>query len=198
MPPGVSRPLLLALPAFALGLAGLFHPHHLSYETSARWFGLHVPGLLFFPLVGVALIMLVTGRTDPVAWLVRVAAYVYATFYTALDVISGIAAGYVTHELGPGVPRPDAVRLLFRVGTPLGEIGSVALLVAVLVLVADQIARRGRTAVLGLVLVPGAWLVHVGHIFAPTGVAGMLLIALGTAALARASTRPSDREQEGS
>ena len=82
-----------------------------------------------FPLVGVALAALVRGRTDPVAWAVRLAAYVYATFYTALDVISGVAAGYVTHELGPGVPRPEAVSLLFRIGTPLGEIGSWALLV---------------------------------------------------------------------
>jgi hypothetical protein len=191
MPPGLSRPLALALPAFALGLAGLFHPHHLGYDTSAQWFAVHLPGLLLFPLVGVSLMVLVRGRTDAVAQLVRLAAYVYATFYSALDVISGIAAGYVTHELGPGVPRPDAVRLLFRIGTPLGEVGSIALLVAVVVLAADQMARRGRAAALGVLLVPGAWLVHVGHIFAPTGVAGMLLVALGTGALAwRASDAP--------
>lgn len=178
------RPLLLALPALALGIVGLFHPHRLTYETSAQWYGLHLPGLLFFPLVGVALMMLVQGRRDPAAWVVRVAAYTYATFYSALDVISGIAAGYVTHQLGPGVPRPDAVRLLFRIGTPLGQVGSIALLVAVVVLVADQIARRGRSALIGVALVPGAWLVHIGHIFSPTGVVGMLLIGLGTAALA--------------
>ncbi|MCY7394561.1 MAG: hypothetical protein LH468_00175 [Nocardioides sp.] len=184
VPQPLLRPLLLALPAFALGVAGLFHPHSLTYESSARWYGLHVPGLLLFPLVGLALMVLVQGRRDPAAWVVRVAAYVYATFYSALDVISGIAAGYVTRELGPDVPRPDAVRLLFRIGTPLGEVGSIALLVAVVVLVADQVARRGRSALTGVVLLPGAYLVHVGHIFSPTGVAGMLLIAVGTAALA--------------
>lgn len=183
------RPLVLGLPALALAVAGLFHPHGLSYETANRWFGLHLPGLLFFPLVGVSLILLVQGRVDPVSWVVRVGAYVYATFYSALDVISGIAAGWVTRELGPGVPRPDEVRLLFRIGTPLGEVGSIALLVTVVVLVLDQVARRGRAAAVGVLLVPGAWLVHVGHIFSPTGVVGMTLIAVGTAGLAWSAGR---------
>src|SRR6478752_4373524 len=174
-----AQPLLLALPALLLAAAGLLHPHHLSYDTSWRWFTLHLPGLLAFPLVGVALAALVRLRTDPLAWAVRVAAYVYATFYTALDVISGVAAGYVTHELGPGVPRPEAVSLLFRIGTPLGEIGSWALLVTCTLVVVDQVRRHGARGSVALVLLPGAWLVHVGHIFAPEGVAGMLLIALG-------------------
>jgi len=33
-------------------------------------------------------------------------------------------------------------------------------------------------------LLPGAWLVHVGHIFAPEGVAGMGLIGVGSASWA--------------
>ena len=179
-----AHPLLLALPALALAVAGLFHPHHLTYDTSYRWFALHLPGLLAFPLVGVALAALVRARTDALAWAIRVAAYVYATFYTALDVISGVAAGYVTHELGPGVPRPEAVSLLFRIGTPLGEIGSWALLVTCALVVVDQVRRNGARGAVALVLLPGAWLVHVGHIFAPEGVAGMALIAVGTAAAA--------------
>ena len=179
-----AHPLLLALPALALAVAGLFHPHHLTYDTSYRWFALHLPGLLAFPLVGVALAALVRARTDALAWAIRVAAYVYATFYTALDVISGVAAGYVTHELGPGVPRPEAVSLLFRIGTPLGEIGSWALLLTCVLVVVDQVRRNGAPGAVSLVLLPGAWLVHVGHIFAPEGVAGMALIAVGTAAAA--------------
>ena len=180
----LGLPLLLALPALSLAVAGLFHPHHLSYDTSWRWFSLHLPGLLAFPLVGVALAALVRLRTDPLAWGIRVAAYVYATFYTALDVISGVAAGYVTHELGPGVPRPEAVSLLFRIGTPLGEVGSWALLATCLLVVVDQVRRHGAAGSVALVLLPGAWLVHIGHIFAPEGVAGMALIAVGTAAVA--------------
>ncbi|GHJ59939.1 hypothetical protein NOK12_24570 [Nocardioides sp. OK12] len=177
-------PLLLGLPGLSLAVAGLFHPHSLSYETAWRWYALHLPGLLVFPLVGLALAVLVRGRSDPLAWLVRVSAYVYATFYTALDVVSGIGAGWVTHQLGPGVPRPPAVSQMFRIGTPLGEVGSWALLVCVVLLLSDQVVRRGPRALAGLPLLPGAWLVHVGHIFAPEGVAGMALLAVGTAGLA--------------
>lgn len=175
---------LVALPGLALAVVGLFHPHSLSHATSGTWFALHLPGLLVFPLVGVALAALVRGRRDPLAWLVRLTAYVYATFYTALDVISGIAAGYVTRELGPGVPRPDEVRLLFRIGTPLGEIGSWSLIACCAVITLDLLLRREVAAGAGLVLVAGAWLVHHDHIFAPTGVVGMALIGVATGAVA--------------
>jgi hypothetical protein len=179
----VRRALLLAAPGLVLAVAGLFHPHHLTYDTSWRWSALHVPGLLVFPLVGWALAELVRGRRDAVAWLVRLAAYVYATFYTALDVVSGIAAGYVTHQLGPGVPRPDEVRLMFRIGTPLGEVGSYALIATCALLVLDRAVRRAAApaATALVLLVPGAVLVHLDHIFSPRGVAGMALLGVGTA-----------------
>ncbi len=180
-------------PGLALAVAGLFHPHGLSYDSAQRWFLLHVAGLVAFPLAGLALAALMGRRRDVLAWGVRVAAYLYATFYTALDVISGLAAGYVTRELGPGTPRPDEVRLLFRIGTPLGEIGSWALIVCCALIAADQLHRHRLVALPGLVLVPGAWLVHVDHIFAPTGAAGMALIGFATAWLAALSTRPPAR-----
>lgn len=178
-------PVLLALPGLSLAVAGLFHPHHLDYDTARRWYLLHLPGLLVFPLVGAALATLVRGRADPVARVVRLTAYVYATFYTALDVVSGIGAGYVTRQLGPGVPRPEAVSLMFRIGTPLGEVGSWSLLACCAVLSLDQLRRRGLPAAPGPLLVLGAWLVHSDHIFAPVGVAGMALLGLTTGCLAR-------------
>ena len=138
--------VVVALPGLSLAAAGLFHPHHLGADTAGRWFGLHVAGLLVFPLVGAALCALVRGRRDSAAWVIRLAAYAYAIFYSALDVISGIAAGYVTRELGAGVPRPDEVRLLFRIGTPLGEIGSWALIGCCAVLTADLLLRRRELA----------------------------------------------------
>ncbi len=184
-----AYPLLLALPGLVLAAAGLFHPTGLSYETAQRWYLLHLPGLLVFPLVGWALAELVGGRRDAVAWVVRVTAYVYATFYTALDVVSGIGAGYVTRQLGPDVARPEAVSLMFRLGTPLGEVGSWALLACVAVLLADRLRHLGSAGLVGVVLLPGAWLVHTEHIFSPLGVLGMVLLGLGSAALAVAARR---------
>lgn len=180
-------PVLLALPGLALAVAGLLHPHHLGYATSGLWWTLHLPGLLVFPLVGAALAWLVRGRRDPLAWLVRITAYVYATFYTALDVVSGIGAGYVTHRLGPGVPRPAAVSDLFAIGTPLGRIGSWALVACCALVLLDAALRLGARALPGLLLLPGAWLVHLHHIFAPAGAAGMALLGLATGALALAA-----------
>jgi len=184
------------LPGLGLALVGVFHPHGLSYDSAQRWFLLHVAGLVVFPLVGVALAALMGRRRDVLAWAVRVTAYLYATFYSALDVISGIAAGYVTRELGPGQPRPDEVRLLFRIGSPLGEIGSWALLGCCALAAGDQLRRHGVAAFPGLVLVPGAWLVHVDHIFAPAGVTGMGLIGLGTAWLAVLETRKASSAEQ--
>ncbi len=181
------RTLALALPGLVLAVAGLFHPHHLTYDTSWRWFALHLPGLLVFPLVGLALAELVHGRRDPIAWLVRLTAYVYATFYTALDVVSGIAAGYVTHELGPGVARPQEVSLLFRIGTPLGHVGSAALITCAVLLTLDLLYRNRAWSV--VLLVPGAVLVHLDHIFSPKGVVGMLMLGLGTAGAAISARR---------
>lgn len=190
----VPHPALVAAPALVLAAAGLFHPHSLTYDSSWRWFTLHVAGLVVFPLVGWALASLVAGRRDPLAWLVRLGAYTYATFYTALDVVSGLAAGWVTHQLGPGVPRPEAVSQLFRIGTPLGRVGEWALILVVLALVVDRLVRhRGDVptwAVGAVTLLPGAWLVHVGHIFAPEGVLGMALIGVGSASWAWRLRRP--------
>ena len=115
------------------------------------------------------------------AWLVRVTAFGHATAYTALDVISGITAGYFTSRLPEGTPRPEEVSLIFRIGTPVGELGSWALLVATTLLLLDGLRRLGPRAA-GLVVLPvGAWLVHVDHIFAPEGAAGMALIGVGAA-----------------
>lgn len=186
----VAVPVLLALPALLLAVAGLFHPQQLDYETSWRWYALHVPAMLLFPLVGAALATLVRGRRDLVSWWIRGTAYVYAVFYTALDVISGVGAGFVTSQLGPDVPRPDAVRLLFRIGTPLGEIGSWALIACCAALALDQVLRFRQSALVGLLLVPGAVLVHEGHIFSPVGVAGMALVGVGTGALAQNWLKP--------
>lgn len=179
-----ARAVGAALPGLALAAAGLVHPHSLNATSAERWTQLHLVGLFVFPLVALALVWLVRGRTDLVAWVVRLTAYVYATAYSALDVISGIGAGYVTWRLAEGVPRPDEVRFLFSIGGRIGEVGSWALLACTVVVVLDAARRLGAAAVPGVLMVPGAWLVHTDHIFSPYGALGMLLVGLGTGALA--------------
>ncbi|WP_248581018.1 hypothetical protein [Nocardioides sp. InS609-2] len=191
----LGRAALLAVPGLALAVVGLFHPRYLVIGTAERWTMLHVAGLFVFPLVGVALVMLMSGRDDVVGWLVRVTAFVYAAAYSALDVISGIGAGYVTWRLGENVIRPDEVRYLFVIGGRLGEVGSWALIACTVVVAADAIRQRGPVAVPGVLLVPGAVLVHSDHIFAPNGVLGMTFIGLATGWLGWVGLSPA-RHQE--
>ena len=184
MSPRLPHAVLAGAPGVALAVAGLFHPHRLTYDSAPTWTLLHVAGLFVFPLVGLALVALVHGRTDAVSWLVRVSAFVYATAYSALDVISGIAAGYVTWRLGEGAPRPDEVRFLFSIGGSLGDAGSWALIACAVVVATDALRRLGVPAVPGVLLLPGAAFVDFDHIFSPYGVLGMLLLGVGTGALA--------------
>ena len=117
-----------------------------------------------------------------------VLAFVYACFYTSLDVIAGIAAGAVKHDGGVGLGT------LFRVAGELGDVGSYAYFAASAV----AIGLAGREV--GLVrAVPGAVLVAVGavmfwqeHVYRPWGVIAMVLLAAGWGWLAlqdRARTR---------
>lgn len=182
-------PVLLALPGLALAGAGLLHPHRLTYDSSARWMWLHLAGLVVFPLVGWALAEVVTRRRDAVAWLVRLAAFGYATFYTALDVVYGIAAGFVINRTGPDAPRPPTINLLGDIADSLGAVGSWSLLAGALLVAADSLWRRRFHAIPVLLLLPGAWLVHTDHIFSPRGAAGMALIGLSTAYAARVAPR---------
>lgn len=186
------RPLvqgvLAALPGVALAVAGFFHPESLTEHTAHRWWTLHVPGMVAFPLVGVALMALYRHRWprrgDPVAWVVVLAAAGYAIFYNALDILSGIGAGFVTSRLPTGAPRPDEVRSIFAIGGPLGEIGSWCLLVACALVAADAVRRWGAAGAPAVLLVPGAWAVHVDHIFWPWGALGMGLVGVVTGYLA--------------
>jgi hypothetical protein len=193
----VQKAVLCALPGLVLGVAGLWHPTHLNAATAHTWWTLHVAGLFFFPLVGVALMALVWGRRDPVAVLVVLAAYVYATAYSALDVLSGIGAGYVTDHLPTGSPRPEEVRSLFAIGTPLGHVGSVALILATLLVTFDGVRRVGALAAVGLLAVLGAVLVHRFHIYPPWGSSGIALVGVGTGALAVLSSRTAPRSGTG-
>jgi hypothetical protein len=177
-------PLVLALPALSLAAAGFLHPHSLNYDTAFRWYSLHLPGLVAFPLVGASLAWLVRGRNDPVAWIVRVTALTYATFYTALDVVNGIAAGYVTERLGPDVPRPDEIRYLFDIGRPLGDIGEWGLIACCVAVAVDQVRRHALAGAPALALVLGAWFVRGEHIFSPIGVLGMAIIGVVSGYLA--------------
>ncbi len=180
----LSRRVVLAAPGVSLAVVGATHPPRLTYDSAQHWWLMHLAGVFVFPLVGAALAALVWGRRDPLAWVVYAGSFVYACAYTSLDVISGLAAGWVTDRLGPGVERPDEVRYLFEIGGRLGDAGELGLMFAVAALSVDAVRRVGPVALPGAVmLVLGGWGVVVDHIFWPWGALGAGLLGLGSALL---------------
>jgi hypothetical protein len=87
---------VIAGPAVVLAGLGLTHPQDLSATSAPWWTTLHVLLLPLFPLLAVSLWLLLRGVPGLVAWTARFAAYGFAAFYTALDVLAGIGAGELT------------------------------------------------------------------------------------------------------
>ena len=79
----------------SLGFLELFHPHAndlLKVEVHA-WLAVHYLQILLFPLVAVALAVLVRERTDIAASLCRAAAFVFGASYVAFDTAAGVVTG---------------------------------------------------------------------------------------------------------
>jgi hypothetical protein len=167
--------LAVALPPIALALVGLSHPTRLDAESALYWRDLHIGILPVFPLLGFAPWIVVRGHARWLSWTAGILGFVYAAFYTSLDVLAGIGAGGLEHA-GMGMARG----VVFDLADALGLVGSIALVAASLL--AGGFVSRVR----GLRAVPGALLVAIGsvfflyrHIFFPVGVIGQLCLAAG-------------------
>ena len=172
----------VALPPMVLAGIGLSHPTLLSAGTAPWWMTMHLVLLPIFPLLGVAVWILLRHDRTAVGWGGRVAAVVYTAFYGGLDAVSGIAAGTVVRAGAD--PKSELVTSLFAAGRPLGYIGSFALFVAAILVLASAWRAGSRgwmfLAAAGVALV-SAYLFTVGHIYWPRGVAAMLGLAVSLA-----------------
>jgi len=180
---------------------GLTHPQDLTATSAPWWTTLHVLLLPLFPLLAVSLWLLLRGVPGPVAWVARIAAYGYAGFYTALDVLAGIGAGELTQlNAERGLPGNTVeVDRLFAVGNDLGEIGVWCFGIACVAAALAAVGRLGRRALPGaVVLVAGAVVFVTGgvHIYWPWGVGTMLALAVGLGLLAGALPDPQQRDTQ--
>ncbi len=179
------RVALVALPGLVLAGFALHHPAVLTPATARDWWTMHVLLIPVFPLLAVALGVLLRGDSGPLAWLARIAGYGYATFYTGLDVLAGIGAGLVVENDQRG--SQNMLRL-FEIGDQLGLAGAWMLLGCVVLTTVALGLRHGPWVVPGgLVLVVSGWFFRESHLFAPVGVYAMLGFAVGTALLAAAA-----------
>ncbi|HEV2780057.1 MAG TPA: hypothetical protein VGX25_11750 [Actinophytocola sp.] len=186
----------MALPGLALAGFGVAHPSGLDAATAQWWATLHVLLLPVFPLLAAALWILLAPAPPVLRRPGRLAAFGFATFYTGLDAVAGIAAGTVVRaERGP----TPALGEVFAIGDTLGTIGAWSFLAAGLILVAATARHAGWRALPGaLLLLPAAVSFLDSHIFWPRGVLTMIAIAAGLVLLSLAgSRRPSRSGSQG-
>ena len=198
-----ARLTLIALvvgPALLAALVGLTHPMDLNPDTATYWKNMHIGLIFVFPLMGLAP-WLIARRVDRrLGWLAAIAGYGYATLYTALDILAGVAGGALV-EGG----QSDASGPVFAVARTLARIGVYSLVAGAVIAGAAVIWRASRhdrgglaAASVGLILATvGAWLIYDGHIYPPLGTLAMLLTAAGFGLLAFAVTRPVASEPAG-
>lgn len=177
----VSLAGIAATPLILAGM-GVTHPHELTPQTAGYWHLLHYLLLPIFPLLGVNLWWLLRGVTGPLAWIARGLAFIYMTFYGALDVLAGIGTGLVMMK-ATATDQPALTGVnhwLFAQGNELAEIGVWAFGLACILVSVLLIRRVGRMAIPGSILLLGAAISFLSsHIYYPIGVVTMLVMAFG-------------------
>ena len=168
-----------------IALLGLTHPAHLTFDDARRWRDLHVVLLPLFPLLGLGPWFVARAVDRTYGSVAAVLGYVYACFYTALDVLAGIGAGglKLAHDRG-------GFGVVFGLASDLGQVGSIALIAA------SALACGCALRVAGWTAAPGTALVLAGdfgfmqeHVYWPGGGLSMLAIAAGWGAIAWAMRR---------
>jgi hypothetical protein len=193
---------LVTAPPLVLAAAGVVHPDGLSRATAADWAHLHILLLPVFPLLPVGLLAVLWGRprrdlaglATVVAW---VAAFAYATFYTGLDAVAGIAAGTAVEHAPQTADLQALKNPLYARADALGHIGVYALIAAFVATAVALLPRHGIRVLPGAaVLLISAWSFIDSHIFWPRGVYTMLGLALGFALLNRACLGSTSRSSK--
>jgi hypothetical protein len=183
------RAVAVAVPGLLLAGFGMAHPAGLHAGDAQWWVTLHVLLLPVLPLLAVAQWFLLAPAPRSLRWPGRLAAYGYATFYTGLDAVAGIAAGTVEHASHGVSPLTGR---LFEVGDVLGYVGAWCFLVGNGCLVAGIAWRAGWRAAPGAVLLLVASVSFLdSHLFWPRGVFTMLAVGVGMLLLSAAYSRVS-------
>jgi hypothetical protein len=199
-----SRSVLRVVAALAgpvtLTIAGATHPANLTAESAQWWHDLHVVMLPLFPLLGLsvwALLHRVRGGLD--GWLAvaaRLLAFVYAMFYTGLDVLAGIGAGALTMHRGMGHEIGSANSVMFFEGNVLADVGTWSLLAAFALVGVVHLRRVGWRSLPGTaVLLAASVSFMTSHVFWPRGVLTMAAFGVGVGLLLLAERRAGRTER---
>ena len=102
--------LVVGAPAL-LAILEVFHPHpgDLLKLDLSTWLTVHYLQIPLFPLVGLAVVVLLRGRRDIAATISRVAMFVFAVSYIAFDTAAGVVTGVLV-EAARATDNPEAWR----------------------------------------------------------------------------------------
>lgn len=162
------------VPPIVVGLVGITHPQQLTQDASLYWRNLHVVFLPLLPLLALGPWVVANSVDRKLGHAVAALGYVYACFYTALDLLAGVGAGALKSA------DADGVRVLFDLAADLGQVGSVAFIVATAVAAGCALSAARLRAMPGSILVlAGAYGYMEEHVYWPGGVASMFALATG-------------------
>jgi hypothetical protein len=114
------------------------------------WLVVHTVLLIFFPLLGLAVLWLLNGLSGLAATVSRVAVIVFLVFYTALEVTAGIGTGVLV-DYANGLPAPEQAAVAeaiqdYHDNPIVGESNSLALIAGavgwIVAMVAAAVALR--------------------------------------------------------
>ncbi|MEP6843871.1 MAG: hypothetical protein ABJA11_10130, partial [Pseudolysinimonas sp.] len=142
------------------------------------WRNLHIVLLPVFPLIGAAPWLVARHTARPWRWIAALGGFLFAVYYTGLDVLAGVAAGSV--QLAG---HPEAKSSLYAIADIFGPIGGIGLAVAWAAATLGVMRVAGVRAIVGLLGVIGALCVLKSHVYFPVGTLGLALLILGGAAL---------------
>ncbi|MCW2747588.1 MAG: hypothetical protein JWP10_730 [Nocardioidaceae bacterium] len=161
-------------PPVIIAVLGVTHPRPLTHDSSLYWRNLHIALLPLFPLLALGPWLVARSVDQRAGRLALVLGYVYAAFYSALDVLAGIGAGGLKHDHKTGIG------VLFRLASTLGEVGSYAFIGATMVAVVCALAKAPVRSIGGSIVVVTASVVFwQEHIYWPKGALAMAALAIG-------------------
>jgi hypothetical protein len=165
----------VAVPHLAVAAIGLTHPATLTVDSAHHWQVMHTVLLPLFPLLALGPWLVARAVDARSSVVVGVIAFVYACFYTALDVLAGIGGGALKGAEAGGLG------VIFPVAHDLGTIGSYAHLAATALAAGLALRVTGlRHGLSGtLLVVAGSLLFWQEHVYRPWGVLAMVLLAAG-------------------
>jgi hypothetical protein len=171
------RFLLVAVvvPPLVVLATSLTHPQLLTVESASHWKAVHVWLLVWFPLLALGPWLVARAVHRPASRVVAIVAYVYATFYSALDIIGGIAAGAIKEVEAGGIGIVSPLAGDFE------TVGGVAFVVACTLGAGVALRSTGwvRGAAPAAAVVVGSIGLWQFHVFRPEGPVAMALLAAG-------------------